>query len=594
MALADLVHTVAGDGRVGFTGDGVSALSTALERPQGVAVGPDGSLYIADTYSHRIRKVDPFGIISTVAEILVPNSIFVAPSGDLFVTAYESLYRVSPDGEVQSLLQAGGGDYGDGGPASQAGALFPSGVVLDSQGNIYFADGNAHRVRRISPDGIITTVAGIGVRGDGENGSAVSSALNAPVDLAIDGEDNIYIAEAGGDRIRVLSPDGNISTRVSDSSGVSFVEVDERGTLYYGGIFRGQVKQARGIEINVVAGSGAQGFSGDGGAAIDAAFNWPRRSALGPAGNLFIADEQNHRVRKIVLSDHTTWHSDLDGDAWSDVLWRNTATGEVLAWRTGDAQLPYEVAEMDDLAWDIVATGDFDADGATDLFWRHQADGRNMVWPGGRIADFYPVTRLADAEWQVAGTGDFNGDGEDDLLWRHSATGAGSIWPSADSARGYAIIRIKDPNWQVAGIDDFNGDGRSDLLWRNYSWGGNRIWLNADHQSLRPISGLGNLAWDIGATGDFDGDGLSDIVWRNRDSGGAVVWRAGDSTRAWVAGAAPTSMHIAAVADYDGDRKSDLFWRDPVSGLNRIWLGGKVSLPMVVATVPGTQWEVAP
>ena len=594
VAHAGLIHTVAGTGVPGDGADSIHATDSTLDNPQGIAVAPDGTLYIADSYNHVVRKVDSLGIVTTIAAFSVPLDLAIAPDGTVFATGFSNVYRITEDGEVTALLDSGYGDSGDGGLAINALAKAPTGIAVDSAGNVFFADRGTHKVRRIGQDGIIVTVAGIGVEGaGGDGGQATAASLNAPYDVAVGPDGRLYIADTGNARLRIVEPDGRIWTTLATSAGVWFAEVDDKGDVYFGSRSRGEVRRLD-WDLSVVAGQVFTGYSGDGGVATDARMLQPRRIAFGPAGNMFIAEEGNHVVRKVVLSDHTTHVSDIDADGWSDILWRNALTGEVQAWRTGDAALSFDIGEMADTAWEITATGDFDADGSSDLFWRNEADGRNMIWPGGRIADFRPVTRLADTEWSIAGIGDFNGDGAADLLWRHAGTGAGSIWPSADSTRGYAITRIKDPNWQVVAVADFNGDGRSDLFWRNYSYGGNRIWLSANHTALRAVSGLGNLAWDIAGTGDFDGDGLADIVWRNGASGGAVVWKAADSTRAWVAGAAPLSMEVAAVADFNGDRKSDLLWRDAVSGTNRAWLSGQVSTPLDVASLPGVEWEVVP
>ena len=181
------ITTVAGNGDFGFTGDGGAATSASLNFPRGVAVDADGNLYIADTYSNRIRKVTPGGTITTVAG-----------SG--------------------SADPGAGGFSGDGGPATSALLDVPTGVAVDGTGNLYIADGS-NRVRKISSGGIIDTVAGTGIEDfSGDEGPAISATLNQAFGVAVDESGNLYIADTVNNRIRKVTPDGTINT-VAGSGG---------------------------------------------------------------------------------------------------------------------------------------------------------------------------------------------------------------------------------------------------------------------------------------------------------------------------------------------------------------------------------------
>ncbi len=172
------IKTVAGSDVNGFSGDGGPAIGSALNSPNGIVLGPDGSLYIADSYNHRIRKIDPQGNISTVAG-----------SGPTGVNA--------------------GAFGGDNSPANEARLNFPTGVALDLHGNLYIADSKNHRIRRVAVNGIITTVAGTGERGlGGDGGPAVDAKLNGPWDVAVDKKMNIYVSDSGNNRIRHINPQG--------------------------------------------------------------------------------------------------------------------------------------------------------------------------------------------------------------------------------------------------------------------------------------------------------------------------------------------------------------------------------------------------
>ncbi|MCP4277894.1 MAG: hypothetical protein GY779_16235, partial [Gammaproteobacteria bacterium] len=208
-----IITTVAGNGQWGNSGDGGPADESTLSGPTGVAVDSIGNIYIANTYTHRIRKVDTNGIITTVA---------------------------------------GNGQYGysgDGGPAIEAEIDLPRGVVVDSAGNIYIADSRNQRIRKMDTSGIITTVAGIGQRGySGDGGPAVEAMLFSPSDIAVDGIGNIYIMDAGNQRIRKVDTKGIITTVAGNGqwgySGdgglateatmhyASDVAVDSTGTIY--------------------------------------------------------------------------------------------------------------------------------------------------------------------------------------------------------------------------------------------------------------------------------------------------------------------------------------------------------------------------
>ena len=222
--------------RGGFSGDGGPAAAALLRNPHGVAVDGAGNLFIADTYNHRIRKVDTSGTITTIAG-----------SG--------------------STGLARGGFNGDGGPATAARLYGPTGVAVDRAGNLYIADWNNNRIRKVGTSGIITTIAGNGPSGDhgsygGDGGPAFDAQLYLPYGVAVDGGGNLFIADTGNHRIR---------------------KVDSTGT------------------ITTIAGTGEYGFSGDGGSAAEAQLRRPSGVAVDGGGNLFIADTNNHRIRLLTL-----------------------------------------------------------------------------------------------------------------------------------------------------------------------------------------------------------------------------------------------------------------------------------------------------
>lgn len=226
-AAAGDIETVAGVGESGYSGDGGPALSAQLNEPRTLVVDRAGTMYIVDTFNHRIRKVDSSGVMTTLAGTGVA------------------------------------GYSGDGGPATQAEIHWPHAASLDAaEANLYVADSPNHRIRKVDlATGVITTVVGNGAGGfDGDGGPATAAKLNGPKGVLVGPRGEIYIADSANDRIRLVDPAGTITT---------------------------------------LAGTGATGFGGDGGPATAAQFNGPRSLALDPAGYLYVADDNNDRIRKI-------------------------------------------------------------------------------------------------------------------------------------------------------------------------------------------------------------------------------------------------------------------------------------------------------
>ncbi len=226
---SSIITNVAGTGTPGLSGDGGLATQAQLDRPRDTDVGPDGSIYIADTFNHVIR-------------------------------------RITPDGTITTFAGTGIGGYGgDNGPATSAMLTWPHDVSVDQvTGEVYIADSNNNRVRKVDTAGTITTVAGngrVGLVGDGK--LATTARLNKPKSVAV-ADGRLYIADGLNDAIRVVDLSTGIITRL--------------------------------------AGTGVAGFSGDGGPATEAMLNVPQRIAIGPRGGVYVADSLNNRIRKISVN----------------------------------------------------------------------------------------------------------------------------------------------------------------------------------------------------------------------------------------------------------------------------------------------------
>ncbi|MFE7296262.1 RICIN domain-containing protein [Streptomyces sp. NPDC057579] len=331
------ISTVAGTGVAGFKGDNDPAVAAQLNRPYGIAVDSTGTLYFSDHSNHRVRKITTDGKISTVAgigsagyrgdngpalsaQLNGPREVAVDSAGAVYITdaGNHRIRKITADGTISTVAGTGiAGFSGDGGLATAARLNLPLGVAVDSTGVLYIAEYNNHRVRKITADGTISTVAGNGTAGSkGDGGPAASAQLNRPFAVAVDGAGDFYIADAHNHRVRKVVADGTIST-VAGTGTAGFsgddgpaasaqlnlplgVVVDSAGTLYIADHANHRVRKVTADgTISTVAGTGTAGFSGDDGPAASAQLNKPLGLAVDCVDTLYVADYDNHRIRKI-------------------------------------------------------------------------------------------------------------------------------------------------------------------------------------------------------------------------------------------------------------------------------------------------------
>jgi hypothetical protein len=280
-----VVTTIAGTGVVSFGGDGGPASSAGLNGPWGLAVDDGGNVFIADMGNHRIRRlIAATGVITTVAGTGV------------------------------------GGFSGDGGPATSASLLFPMAVLIDQTGNVLIADSDNHRIRRVAiGTGIITTVAGTGAAGlSGDGGAATSASLNRPLGLTVDVSGNLFIADLNNHRIRRVAAGTGLITTVAGSGVAGFsgdggpaasaalqhphsLVINDDGNLIFTDFGNHRIRQVAadtGV-ITTLAGTGLTSFTGDGGPATSADLHYPHGLAVDDHDNLLFVDRGNNRVRII-------------------------------------------------------------------------------------------------------------------------------------------------------------------------------------------------------------------------------------------------------------------------------------------------------
>ncbi len=338
---AQVITTIVGNGGSGYTGDFGPATNAKLNFPRYICQNISGELLISDFYNNAIRKVNAAGIISTIAgngmpgysgdggqatdaKISGPLGIACDNNGNIYFSEFSNhiIRRINSAGIISTFAGKGTAGYsGDGGQATNAEMYSPYGIAIDKSTNIYFVDNNNYRVRKITPSGIISTIAGTGVPGySGDGGQATSAKINYFGGIAINNTTkDIYIADYTSHRIRKINTSGIISTFAGDGSignsgdggqatsarlnGPDGVYVDIDGNVYVIDSYANVVRKVNlsGVIITI-AGNGTVGYSGDGGPATNAQLSNPGDMFVNASGNVLIAESDNNVIRKITYN----------------------------------------------------------------------------------------------------------------------------------------------------------------------------------------------------------------------------------------------------------------------------------------------------
>lgn len=339
-AIRSEIHTVAGIDPFSEINGDTPATQSDLGNVRGIAPGPDGGVYIAESSVNRVIEVTPAGNVAFVAgggfgadpddlgdggqaaqaRLVGPSDVAVAQDGTLYIsdTGDDRIRKVAPDGVISTI--AGGGDpdrLGDDGPATSASLHAPRGLALTDDGTLYVAESGADRVRRITPDGRIATAAGGGspASGVGDGDRAVDATLDRPTDVAVDSAGTLYVADADHGRVRAITPTGTISTLAGTGSAAysgdggpaagadlgvpTAVAAGRDGSIYVADRIHHVVRRiaANGTIVRY-AGTRKSGGDGDGGAPLQAQLSFPQALAIAPDASLLIADAGNSRVRR--------------------------------------------------------------------------------------------------------------------------------------------------------------------------------------------------------------------------------------------------------------------------------------------------------
>ena len=341
-AQSTIITTVCGVGVEGFGGDGDFAIDAGLSFPAGMCIDKASNIIFCDAQNGRIRRIDTSGIITTIAgsgafgsyggdggpataaHLYNPQGVCADAAGNIYIAdpAMNVVRKVDTSGFINIFAGIAGidsfGYNGDGIAATTAKLFGPFGVAADAAGNIYIADGGNSAIRKVNTAGIISTIAGDTTRGySGDGGMATDAMLNMPFAVATDTRGDVYFSEFDGNRIRKVNSMGIISTIAGgDTSGYSGdggpataallfqplgLKVDNAGNVYFADQGNNRVRKidTAGI-ISLVAGNGGFDYTGDAGVAVDATFRYPADVALDAKGNLYITDNENFVIRRVV------------------------------------------------------------------------------------------------------------------------------------------------------------------------------------------------------------------------------------------------------------------------------------------------------
>ncbi len=371
MKIVPGISTFAGNGTAGYTGDNGAATSAQLHQTEGVTTDSAGNVYIADWTNNVIRKVAAgTGIITTVAgngtagysgdtgaatsaSLRGPTGVAVDNAGNLYIAdqANNRVRKVTAATGVITTVAGNGtaGYTGDTGAATSAELFSPTDLAFDSTGNLYISDNANNRIRKVTiATGVITTFAGNGTAGyTGDTGAATSAALNQPAGLAFDKSGNLYIADVTNNRIRKVAAGTGVITTYAGNGTAGFtgdggaatsaelstparVTLDSAGNLYIADQANNRIRRVSLGIITTVAGNGAAGYSGDGGPATNAAFNAPIGIAIDNAGSFYVSDFHNDVIRKLSIADYSFPATAVGASSAVQTLYLETTAAETI------------------------------------------------------------------------------------------------------------------------------------------------------------------------------------------------------------------------------------------------------------------------
>jgi sugar lactone lactonase YvrE len=637
LTAAGVVTTLAGAGLLGdVDGTGTAA---RFNNPWGIAVDSAGTLYVADTTNDTIRKITTGAVVTTLAgfrgsfgsadgyrvnaRFARPNGVAVGADGTVYVadSINHTVRKITPSGFVTTLAGLAGSPGSTDGTGSAARFSGPRGVAVDNAGVVYVTDGSNHTIRRITPAGVVTTIAGLAGSSGSADGAGDTARFNLPSGITVDSAGTLFVTDGINHTIRMVTAAGVVSTIAGtaltpgsvDGTGSAArfnfprgITVDGTGTLYVADTNNHTIRKiTSGGVVTTLAGTPNQTGSTDA-AGSAARFSSPNGIAVDGAGNLWVADSNNHTIRQVTSAGVVTTYRGSPG--WIGGLRRfNVPLGIAV-----DSQGIIYVADTNNNV--IRATrllpqpaADFDSDEKTDVAIFRPSTGTWFVLNSSNGS--YSAHNWG-ANGDVPVPADYDGDGTVDIaIFRPSA----GIWWIKTSSSGYSsyIARQWGQNGDIPLARDVDNDFKADFV--VYRPSTNTFWIlfsssnytqyfpfqwgtpgdlpvlgdydgdgDVDGAVFRPSTGQWfivpstdednylAITWGTGTDklvqADYDGDGRTDIAVYRPSSGTWYVLTSSSNFTSFLARNWGVSSDIPVPGDYDGDRKADMAIFRPSSG----------------------------
>lgn len=598
---AGVVTTFAGTAGVAGSADGTGA-AARFASPSGLTLDAAGNLFVSDYANSTIRRITPGGVVSTfagtagvfgyadgvgpAARFNYPDGLVFDTAGNLFVADSNNhiLRRITPGGEVTTFTgtpQAAGAT--DGGPGV---ARFdsPIGLAFEASGNLLVTDRGNNLLRRVSPDGLVSTIAGqAGVAGSAD-GSGTVARFDFPTGIVVLGSSEVFLTDTFNDSVRRGLPSALSNTASSGSTAV---------WLMNGATLSSEATLSLPSDWQIV---GAGRFNGDAHIDLIVQNNLTSMRAIWLMNGASIASTVN------LGAQHLFWRiaaaGDFNTDGQTDLLWQNRQTGQRVAWlMNGTSLSSVRDLGLHDPNWQINGAANFSGDARPELLVTNTASGDRAIWTLDANLAVTGSVSLGNQHqgWQIVGATDFNGDAQPDIVWQDVFSGLRVIWLMNGTALSSAVMQGVQPRaWQIAAMLDANGDSNPDLVWQNRSippldFDGDRyvdllvqnrstgeraVWLMTGTQ-LRSQEPLPSLAseWDFAGLADFNGDRSPDIILQNLATGQRSIRIMNELTPVSTVelGTQAVSWRIAGAADFNGDSQIDLVWQNVETGQRTIW-----------------------